>query len=70
LFDYAAEPRLRLVRQPVLVINPASPLAEASRAAARVMPNANLQELPDVRGAIFDTAADELALCIDGFLRG
>jgi pimeloyl-ACP methyl ester carboxylesterase len=70
LFDYAAAPRLKLVRQPVLVINPASPLADASRAAARIMPDAKVQELPDVTGAIFDTAANVLALHIDGFLRG
>jgi pimeloyl-ACP methyl ester carboxylesterase len=70
LFDYVAEPRLRLLRQPALVINPASPLADVSRAAARIMPNATVQELPHVTGAIFDTAADVLAPRIDAFLRG
>jgi pimeloyl-ACP methyl ester carboxylesterase len=70
LLEYDAAPRLKLVRQPVLIINPASPLADASRAAARRMANAPRQELPDVSGAIFDTAADVLAPRIECFLRG
>lgn len=69
LFDYDAAPRLPMVRCPVLVINPVTPLAEFSRAAAAAIPGALLREMPDVSGAPFDTAARPVADAIDTFLQ-
>ena len=68
LFDYDAGPRLPLVRQPVLVINPSAPLAEASRAAARLMPGARLEEIPELSAAIFDLGAARIATAMRPFL--
>ena len=68
LFEYDARPRLAAVGHPILVINPTGALAEASRAAARVMPHATVVEMPSLTGAIFDLGTAPLASCIDGFL--
>jgi hypothetical protein len=58
-----------LVRCPVLVINPVTPLAEFSRAAAMAIPGASLLEMPAVPAAPFDTAAKAVADAIKAFLR-
>lgn len=68
LFDYPCTERLALVRCPVLVINPASTLAEASRHAAEVLPDARVLERPDLGGALFDQAAAPLAQAMRAFL--
>ena len=68
LFEYDAAPRLPLVRCPVLVINPVTPLAEFSRAAATAIPGASLLEMPAVPAAPFDTAAKAVADAIGAFL--
>jgi pimeloyl-ACP methyl ester carboxylesterase len=68
LFAYEPQTRLPLVACPVLVINPVTPLAAASRMAAAMIPNAILQEMPDVPAAPFDTAAARLAEVMSAFL--
>lgn len=68
LFRYDARPRLAAVRQPVLVVNPASALAEASRAAAGALPAATLVEMPDVANAVFDLAPERIAAAALRFL--
>lgn len=69
LFDYDARSRLATVTQPVLVLNPATALAEPSRRAALAMPDATVVEMPALGGAIFDLATDALAERIDAFLQ-
>lgn len=68
LFDYPAAARLPHVAQPTLVLNPASALAEASRRAARLMPDAAVVEMPALSGAIFDLGTERLASTIEAFL--
>jgi hypothetical protein len=68
LFDYPAAERLARLRQPVLVINPASALAPASRRAAALLPNAQVTELPELQGAVFDLGAEVLAQAMRPFL--
>ena len=68
LFQYQPQSRLPLVQCPVLVINPVTPLADASRAAAAVIPGAVLREMPDVPEAPFDTEAAKMAEAIAAFL--
>ena len=70
LFEYDARPRLALLRCPVLVINPTTPLAAASRAAAACIMGAVVEEAPEISGAPFDTAAANLAGRIKRFLTG
>ncbi len=67
-FRYAAETRLGLVRQPVLILNPDNHLAAASRAAAEFMPNCRVIELPYLANAVLDVAGAELADRIDAYL--
>ena len=69
LFDYDAGRRLAEVRQPVLVLNPATALAEPSRRAAIAMADATVVEMPALGGAIFDLATAALAERIEAFLR-
>jgi pimeloyl-ACP methyl ester carboxylesterase len=61
MFDYDSDARLPLVRQPVLVLNPPGHLNPASVAAARLMPDARLVELPDVDGPVLEVAPDRVA---------
>ena len=68
LFDYRAGPRLPAVTAPVLVLNPDAPLAAASRAAAAVIPDATVMELPELGGPVLELHADRIAAEIDGFL--
>ena len=68
LFDYPAASRLREVDRPTLVVNPRAALAEPSRDAARLMPDASVIEMPELGGAIFDLGAERLASTIDAFL--
>lgn len=60
-FRYAAERRLPLVGQPVLVLNPANHLAEPSRLAAALMADSQIIDLPHLDAAVLDVAAAELA---------
>ena len=68
LFDYPAGERLAQVQQPVLVVNPGSALAVASRLAAARLPHATVLERPDLKGAVFDLGADVLAQAMLPFL--
>jgi pimeloyl-ACP methyl ester carboxylesterase len=67
LFAHDLAACLPRVTQPALVLNPVGHLAEPSRLAADLMPNARVEELA-VSGAILDVDADALAARIDGFL--
>lgn len=67
-FTFDVEACFAEARQPTLVLNPHNHLSEASRQAARVLPDARLVELPHLDHAIFDVAPDELAQRIDAFL--
>ena len=68
LFDYPAVERLARVQQPVLVVNPSSALAPASRRAAALLPNAQVIERPELHGAVFDLGAEVLAQAMQPFL--
>ena len=68
LFDYPAAERLARLRQPVLVINPNSALAPASRRAAALLPNAKVIECAELSGAVFDLGAEVLAQAMRPFL--
>lgn len=68
LFDYAAEDRLPNLAPPTLVVNLNSALAPASRAAAALIPNCRLIDLPELGGAPFDLGAERLALVMTPFL--
>jgi pimeloyl-ACP methyl ester carboxylesterase len=67
---FATDPAacLAQVAQPVLVINPDSALAPASRAAAAVLPNARMLDCPALTSAIFDLGAQVLADAMLPFL--
>lgn len=64
LFAYDLEASLARLIQPVTVLNPAGHLAEASRAAAALIPWSNVIELPALNGAVLECNADELAALI------
>jgi pimeloyl-ACP methyl ester carboxylesterase len=70
LFDYDDLGRLKLVSTPALIINPPGHLAEGSRVAAGLMPNAEIAEAPDLEAPIFETAPDVLKARIERFLTG
>lgn len=61
VFSYPAEERAPLVRQPVLILNTHGSLAEETRAAAPLFPNATLVEIPELHHGIFDVGPDILA---------
>lgn len=61
LFAHDLEARLPLVRHPVIVLNPDGHLAEPSRIAARLMPQARVIELPELSGAVLDLYATPIA---------
>jgi pimeloyl-ACP methyl ester carboxylesterase len=68
VFTYTAEARFPLVRQPVIVPNSHAGLFERSKAAAALMPNARVIDLPDLRHGIFDLAVPRLAAIARDFL--
>lgn len=68
LFAWDAKARLALVKQPVLVLNPPGHLAEPSRVAAGLMRSATVLEMPEVSGAVLETAATTIAGEIGRFL--
>lgn len=68
MFAYDSDARLPLVRQPVLVINPDGHLAHPSRVAAAMMPNAIVEEMPDITGPILNTGSNRVARAIETFL--
>ena len=56
------------VTQPTLVLNPATPLAEASRRAGKAIRRADVVELPHLTHGVLDVAAEELGRHINAFL--
>jgi len=68
-FGFDVETAFSEVQQPVLVLNPANTLAQASRRAAWALPDGHLVDLPLLHNAPFDVGAEELADRIDAFLR-
>jgi len=68
VFTYKAEERLPLLKQKVLVANNHGGLEENSRAAAKLMPNSTLLEMPDLHHGIFDIAVPRLAKVSRNFL--
>ncbi|WP_304165504.1 alpha/beta fold hydrolase [Phenylobacterium aquaticum] len=67
-FSYAVDRAFPLVRQPVLILNPANHLSAPSRAAGAALPQAQVRELPHLSHAIFELAAEELADHVEAFL--
>ena len=61
MFAWDSDTRLRLIECPVTVLNPEGHLAGASRAAAALIPNATIVELPDLSGAVLELHADHIA---------
>ena len=49
------------MRQPVTILNPPGHLAEPSRIAAALIPDAEVIELPDLAGAVLDRHAATIA---------
>jgi pimeloyl-ACP methyl ester carboxylesterase len=70
LFAYDDIARLPLVATRTLIINPPGHLAEGSRAAARLMPNAEIVEAHELEAPVFETAPRPLRGMIEGFLDG
>jgi len=68
-FGFDVETAFAEVHQPVLVLNPANQLAQASRRAAWALPEGQLVDLPMLHNAPFDVGAEELAERVDDFLR-
>ena len=68
VFSYPAEQRLPLVRQPVLVPNTHGNLQEASRAAAELIADVKVVEMPDLTHGVFDVGVDRLAAVSREFL--
>jgi pimeloyl-ACP methyl ester carboxylesterase len=68
-FGFDVEAAFAEVQQPVLILNPANTLAQASRRAAWALPDGHLVDLPLLHNAPFDVGAEELAERIDDFLR-
>jgi pimeloyl-ACP methyl ester carboxylesterase len=68
-FGFDVEAAFADVQQPVLVLNPANMLAQASRRAAWALPDSHLVDLPLLHNAPLDVGAEELAERIDEFLR-
>ncbi|MEO1246703.1 MAG: alpha/beta hydrolase [Pseudomonadota bacterium] len=68
VFSYAAEERLPLVKQPVLVPNTHGSLEEQTRAAAALFPNVQLLEMPELHHGIFDVGVERLSEVTRKFL--
>jgi pimeloyl-ACP methyl ester carboxylesterase len=68
-FAFDVETAFAEVRQPVLILNPANGLAQASRRAAWALPDGRLVDLPRLHNAPFDVGAEDLVERMDAFLR-
>ena len=64
MFAWNADARLALLDCPVTILNPEGHLAGASRAAAALISNATVLELPDLSGAVLELHADRIASLI------
>jgi len=61
VFSWPAEQRLPQLRQPVLVPNTHGSLKEHSRAAAKLIPDARVVEIPELDRSVFDLGVERLA---------
>jgi len=68
VFAYDPEAQLPRVAQPVLVPVPDEALADNSRRAAGLFPNARLEDWPDLKGDLFECHAEKVAERIRPFL--
>ena len=68
VFSYAAQERLVLVKQPVLAPNTHGNLQENSRAAAKLITNVKVVEMPDLTHGVFDVGVDRLSAVSRQFL--
>lgn len=64
VWGYAYEDRLPLIRQPALLLQPHEDLVEESKAAARLIPDHHVIELPEFDRDIFDLPETVEALCL------
>lgn len=64
-YDYA---RLKSMTKPAVLIQPAEDLATVSLAAAALMPNCAVRELPDLRDDIFDVSPARIGAELRAFL--
>ena len=67
-FSFDGEACMRAVTQPTLVLNPNTPLSDAGRRAAALLPTGRIVELPHLGRSILETGAEELAVRIEEFL--
>jgi pimeloyl-ACP methyl ester carboxylesterase len=68
VFTYEAETRLPQVRQPVLVPIAHGNLLHNSRAAAKLFPNVQIVDMPELHHGIFDLNVDRMAAVTRPFL--
>ena len=68
VFSYKSDERLKLVRQPVLLITTESSLKAETEAAAKVFPDARLQHIAGVKYGGFDLAPEKFAKATRDFL--
>jgi hypothetical protein len=68
-FSYPCADKLLQVRNRVLVIASSSNLSEPCHETAGVIPNAQLQNLPQVSRPVFKTGGKLIADLVDSFLR-
>jgi pimeloyl-ACP methyl ester carboxylesterase len=66
-FSFDPSAALEAVTQPTLILNPATPLAEASRRAGDRIARARVVELPGIGHGVLDIAAVELSRHIEAF---
>ena len=67
-FSFDGEACMRGVTQPTLVLNPDTPLSDAGRRAAALLPAGRIVELPHLGRSILEAGADELATRVEAFL--
>lgn len=70
VMNHAAADRLRLVKQPALVLRPRDDLWDATLRARGLLPDARFVDLPDFGHGLFDVAPEAVVTQIREFLRG
>lgn len=68
VYRFDPDPVIANLDKPVLIPVPDEMLADSSREAAPLFPGARLEEWPDLKGDLFDVAADEVAARIRRWL--
>jgi pimeloyl-ACP methyl ester carboxylesterase len=69
VMNHAAAERLRLVKQPTLVLRPRDDLWDATARARELLRDARFVDMPDFGHGLFDVAPDAVATQIREFLR-